>query len=243
MRYSVTFESANEIFPKSYHRLILFLQKTILSKYEKEEFYKKYEEKITNPKAFTFSTDLGECQFLQDKLIVKNKKFTVYYSFYDDFLGIAYYNSFLEEIKKVHKYLDNIYWISDIKYVPETTIEKEEMFVKAKSGIIVREHREKDNRKTIYHDISTDRGLEIFKENLKYQIQRDFENDDYLKNSNVEVAVIENKIVKVKFYNLVIPVNICKLYFQGDTNILKYIYLSGVSSLKSSGFSYFNIER
>ena len=103
------------------------------------------------------------------------------------------------------------------------------------SPIVVREHTG-DNKKTWYYSLNEEKGREIFKKNLKYQLLERFSEEGILDIEEVDFQVLGNKEVKVKHYGIEVLSNICKVKVQAKPYIVDYIYKSGVGSRKSVGF-------
>lgn len=86
----------------------------------------------------------------------------------------------------------------------------------------------------------TRRASVFFLENLKVQARLKF--PDKQKDIDVlQIKVLQNKEVKVKYYDIVILSNLATFELTGKNYLLEYFYQSGASSLKSAGFGMLDI--
>lgn len=232
MRIGIELKLEHELIDKDKNRMILHLLKSVFNKTDKE-LYKKYYE--TNcRKKFTFTTYLGrDVKFLKDYIHVPRRKINLNLSAYDDEEMTRIYNCFNNAKNKVFMIHDNTIRIGNIKVIEEREITSPMTF-KALSPISVREHNG-NNENTWYHNIETEKGNTVFLQNLEYQIQ-----DELGEDIDVKVKVINNKVIKVKHYGIVIPANKCEIELSCNEKQIEYLYKAGIGSNKSSGFGMLN---
>lgn len=235
MRFNVELILENENIPKDKNRIILSLLKHIYESYDKDYYKSLYEDEKSKIKNFTFSLYMPSCKFGREEIVIPDKKIILNFSTDDMRDGISFYNAALASKGKAYKIKDNSLTITKINMNREKAITNDYAIYSSMSPIVVREHKG-DNEKTWYYSLNEENGMEIFKENLKYQLLDSFGEERRLDIEEVEFKVLRNKEVKVKHYGIEVLSNICMLKIQAKPYILDYIYKSGIGSRKSSGF-------
>lgn len=241
MRFTVELLSDRNLIPKDKNRLVLSILKSCFSSYSQDYYKKLYETKENQIKDFTFSLYLGECKFLRDEILIPEKKIFLNFSTYSYEDGIMFYNSFLSNKGKEFNYKDNIIQIGKLSLKKEKPIYSNEVVFKTMSPIVVREHGG-NNKKTWYHSLGNNEGLEVFKENLKHQLIDTFADQGLKDFNDLDITVSNrNKEVKVKNYDIELLTNITKIKISGQPYILDYLYKAGIGSKRSSGFGMVDI--
>ncbi len=237
LRITLEFEINKEEIYKDKNRIFLSWLKFFMNKYDNRLYRELYENGALE-KDYTFSLYLKRgVKFERETILVPEKKIIMHFSCYDLQLGLSFYNIFMRSINVEHTYKDLI-----IKAV-KLNVDREEIFTndysefKTASPIIVREHKENNNNLTYFHDISTERGQEVFLKNLKAMLIKKFGEEAAIDIDLLSVEIIKSKMVTVRHYDINIPANLCALRINAKPYLLKYIYLSGnLSSMSSSGF-------
>lgn len=228
MRIGVELNLEHELIDKDKNRMILHLLKSLFEKYDKKLYRKYYD--IPKRKKFTFSLYLGkDIKFLREYIHIPRRKINLNLSAYDDEEMTRIYNCFENAKGKVFLISDNSIKIGNIKVLEEREIINNMIF-KTMSPISVREH-DGNNKNTWYYNIESEKGYEVFLNNLKYQIKEELDED-----IDINIKVLNNKLIKIKHYDIVIPANKCKLGMSGSLKQIEYLYKSGIGSNKSSGF-------
>lgn len=235
MRFNVELLLKNELIPKDKNRIFISLIKNNFKNYDKDYYNQLYEDVQNKMKDFTFSVYMGNSKFLREEILIPGKKIILNFSTSSMEEGIMFYNSFLQNKGKEYPIKNNLIKINKINLNLEKAIVEDKATYKTLSPISVREHSG-DNKKTWYHSLNDEKGKEIFKDNLKYQLVSKFSEDRILDIEEVEVEVLVNKEVKVKHYNIEVLGNICNIRIKGKPYILDYLYKSGIGSQRSSGF-------
>ena len=180
---------------------------------------------------------MPDCKFTREEIIVPEKKMILNFSTSNMLDGIMFYNSVNANIRKPYKIKENTITPTSINMTREKLITKDFAIFKTMSPIVLREHRG-DNKKTWYYSFSESKGRDIFLENLKYQLLREFGEERSLDIEEVEIEIAEERLktVKVKNYGIEILSNIGLIKLYAKPYILDYIYKAGVGSKRSTGF-------
>ncbi|NBI06185.1 CRISPR-associated endoribonuclease Cas6 [Senegalia massiliensis] len=241
MRFTVELELEKDRISKDKNRIILSLFKKAFSFYDKKYYKELYESKENKMKDFTFSLYMGSCTFLREEILIPEKKISLNFSTYNNKDGIMFYNSFLALKSKKINIQNNTITVKRINMVREKYITSNEVIFKTLSPIVVREHYG-DNSKTWFHSLKDKKGQEVFKNNLKYQLEKELGKEALVDIKNIEFTPANTmKMVKVKNYGIEIHSNIGKIKIKAKPYILDCLYKSGASSLKSSGFGMLEI--
>lgn len=241
MRFQVEILLENDMISKDKNRIILSIIKGCYSSYNKEYYNSLYENTQNKIKDFTFSLNLGDCEFLKEEILIPSKKIYLNFSAYNYEDGIMFYNSILHNKGKKYPINNNTFIIGRIVLVKEKVIYSNEVTFKTMSPIVVREHNG-DNKKTWYHSLCTEKGQAVFLENLKYQIRDVFGERVLYDLDYLSVEILEgHKDVKVKNYGIAVLSNIVKIKIKAQPYILDYLYKAGLGSKRGSGFGMVDI--
>lgn len=235
MRFNVELLLDNETIPKDKNRIILSFLKHIYESYDKDYYKSLYEDEENKMKSYTFSLYMPHCKFGREEIVIPDKKIILNFSTGDMKDGISFYNAILASKGKVYIIKENSLTITRINMNREKAITNDYAVYSSMSPVVVREHKG-DNEKTWYHSLNDEKGIEIFKDNLKYQLLDGFGEERRLDIEEVEFKILRNKEVNVKHYGIEILSNICMLEIQAKPYILDYIYKGGIGARKSSGF-------
>ncbi len=236
MRFGIEFILNKDKIQKDKNRVFISFLKNSLESYDKDYYEEFYSEEKNKIKDFTFSLYMGNCKFLRDEILIPDKKINLNFSTYRNEDGILFYNSFINNKDKNFKINDNEMKIKEINILREKIIYDDEAIFKTLSPLVSREHKG-DNKKTWYHSLKTEKGQDIFKENLIYQLVETFGESriDDFKDINIEISNNMHE-VKVKNYGIEVLGNIGKIRIRAKPYILEYIYKAGIGSKRSGGF-------
>lgn len=242
MRFCVELGIKNPYITKEKNKMIMHIMKLLFENVDSKKYMQLYEDEENKEKNFTFSTYLGRgVKFNRENIFVPEQKILLNFSTSDVSEGILFYNSFVENIGLEIPIEDNLVTIESIREGNVGLIEENVIF-STNSPIVVRQH-DGDNNETWYHDLNTKEGYEIFIENLRWQLRNNLKNVKENDIEDVKVKILENKIVKIKHYGIVIPSNLALINITAKAYIIDYLYKSGVGSRRSQGFGYLNIEQ
>lgn len=234
MRYQVTVSLNNDQIPKDKNRMFLSLIKHYVFKNDRHFFESIYVKGATKRKDFTFSLYMPECEFLRETIKIPNKKVFVNFSTSDLLTGIQFYNAMIHGRGKEYLYNGIAMKNEQVELKQEKVFKGKTAVFKTLSPCVVREH-DRETNKDWFHSLNSEKGKELFAQNLKYQLI-DSINDSIYDVDDIEVLFLENKEVKVKHYGIEVLANICMFEMSAKPYILEYFYKAGIGSFKSTGF-------
>src|SRR5699024_5222476 len=132
-----------------------------------------------------------------EEIIIPDRKIIWNFSTSDMNEGIFFYNAVLANKRKPYEIKNNAITINRVNMNKEKVITNNYAIYSTMSPIVARQHNE-DNKKTWYYSLDEEKGREIFKENLKYQLLDNFGEERKLDIEEVDFQVLRNKEVKVK---------------------------------------------
>lgn len=236
MRFTVELLLNENTIPKDKNRMILSLLKSVIESYDEEIYRDMYIENKTKRKNMTFSIYMKNAKFLRDTIEILDKRIILNISSSDLELAITIYNSFMLSKNKEIKLKDGLIIIpTKIQMKKKEIISDNYILVRTLSPICIRDHNG-NNKDTWYYSLDETKGEEIFLRNLRYQLLEEFGETRKIDIDNLRFEVLENKNIKIKYYDIVIPSNKAILKLSGKTYLLEYMLDSGILNLKSSGF-------
>lgn len=240
MRFAIELEFSKDLIQKDKNRLIISLLKKAFLNFNEDFYNRIYEEDKTLRKDFTFAIYLGNCEFLREEIKLQIPKAILNISTFNYIEGIMIYNSFHKLQKDKTECIfgeNNFVKVVSIKKVYETIVNKSSMDFKTLSPIVVKEHRRSLNdEQTFYHSIENEKGLENLNKFMKAILTEKFP-QKYKDILNLQITLKSNvKVVKVKNYGIVFPTSLCIINIKGNSELIDYIYKSGIGSKTNSGF-------
>lgn len=235
MRLKINLEFKEKKIDKDFRVKFLSLFKKSLQLNSEELFQKYY--KNSNEKLFTYSVNLGKLKFGKDFIEMDDDKGTLYFSTYDYEIAIDFYNSFLKSLHKEFKFGDNCVYMRNISMVKERILTENRVIFKLVSPLVIREHN-KETNKDWYLTIDTDRGIEILKKNLKFNLPNIF-GDKIVKDiDEMIIKPINFKKTVVLNKGQMIESSLGNVEVIASPYLLDYLYKAGISTSKSSfGFN------
>ncbi len=219
-----------------YRRLMLSFLKNALQRSDTQLFEAMYGTGVTKEKNFAFDIRLGRVQYLPDCVRLTNDKFTWEIVTPDYALGIDIYNALLNmKNVKYPAYNGNNIILKKSQMFNHKHYESESVLVRFCSGLCVRRHvkGEKD-RYFLYDDVEFEEQLLC---NLKLQL-KDSGITDFTKFS---LTPVNAKKIFSKTMGIVIPNSIGVFRLTGSTELINYLYQSGIGSRRNHGFGVFEI--
>lgn len=230
MRFAVALTLENEFIPKDKNRLILSFMKKAFKEYDQDYFNELY----SSPKRkdFTFSLYLGDCMFLDKRILIPEKRIILNFSSYNFQDGVMFYNAMLKQRFNPYKIANNSITATNINMVREKPVNSN--VFKILSPILVREHNN-NNKETRYHSLKTDKGVEVFRKNLEYQLIDSLGEKVVYDFKDIKIEPY-TKDVHVIHYSTPLLANIGYIKIKAPDYILNYLVKAGVGAKKSSGF-------
>lgn len=241
MRFKLFFELENKEMPLDYRRIFMSFIKKCFSEKDVSIFKKYYNEKDSIQKHFSFSINFGKCNFENKQIKLENNKILMILSSFDNEFAINFYNSVLNmKNKKFPLPNSNSMILSNINLEKEKWVNKNEMYFKIMSPIIIRKHEKKEN-KDFYYTLDNKESINVLKENIKYTLLKSEYNNLVKYVDNLEIDIFDFKKTVVLNYSAKIPVTLGVIKVKGNEMILDYLYKSGIGSKRSNGFGLVDI--
>ncbi|MDD3654835.1 MAG: CRISPR-associated endoribonuclease Cas6 [Desulfotomaculaceae bacterium] len=235
MRFKIEFETECEELPIDYRRKFLSYLKTAIRDYNQDLFAALYGG--NTPKSFCFSVYfLPEVTVAKDGITLHNKRFHVWFTTQDVLMGVHLINALMVRRNKWFPMADcNKLKVLSITKVRERHVTGNVVHFKILSPIVIRDHDEKEG-KDWYLTFEDDGFEEIWKRNLKSELQNTFGRDVSNDINALRLKPIHLKKTVVKNYGIFIPCTIGSLVMEGEKYLLEYLYKAGVGSRRSMGF-------
>jgi len=240
MRFCVELLLNKPSISKEKNKMIMHIMKLLFENTNEDMYKELYEGEENKEKNFSFSSYLGRgVKFNKDDIYIPDQKIILNFSTYDTREGILFYNSFVKNLGLEIPVEKNLVTINSIKEAPKGQIGENTIFTTG-SPIVVRNHKG-DNKKTWYYSLEDKEGYRVFMENLGFQLRSNLKGVKEEDIEEIRIRVLENKLVKVKHYGIVIPSNLGRLEISAKAYIVDYLYKAGIGSRRSQGFGYLNI--
>lgn len=236
MRFCLTMELKERVFPIEYRKVILSYIKNAISKCNDGKYYEKFF-KDTTQKDYCFSVILPKAKFSKDNIILETNEIKILISTDDNYkTGFILYNAFIAQKNKIYPLPNNNFMI-----LKSINNKKREEIINSKaifkttlgSGLCVRDHDKESNKDTyyVYND-------ESFREKLRLVLTNQLLTAGFTKEEAEEVKVnpIQCKKVVVKHYRRYIDITTGIFEIQGNSKSLQHFYDAGLGSRKSIGF-------
>lgn len=236
MRFTLTLELKEKVFPVEYRKLILSYIKNALSECNSGKYYDEFF-KDTIQKGYCFSVVLPKAKFNKDRIELEGNEIKILFSTEDkNKVGFILFSAFIGQKNKVYPLENNNFMI--LKNIKS---EKEEKIVNVKaifkttigSGLCVRDHDRQSNKDVYY--VYSDKE---FREKLQVILNNELIKAGFTKEEINEIKVnpIKCKKVVVKHYRQYIDTTTGMFEIQADNKILQHFYNVGIGSRKSAGF-------
>ena len=236
MRFALDLELHNSTLPIEYRKLVLSYIKNTLVKCNDGKYFDRFF-KDTNEKGYCFSVILPKSKFLKDQILLENKEIKIIFTTDDrSNAGFILFNAFISQKNKPYKLPNsNTMTLKSISQRKREEIVSNKAIFKTTigSGLCVRDHN-KESNKDKYFIFNEKEFREKFRNVLDRQLLGAGFTIDEIK--TLTINPIQCKKVVVKHYRRFIDTSVGIFELQGNSNILQYIYDSGIGSRKSSGF-------
>lgn len=237
MRIKIEFETGSKELPIDYRRKFISYLKGALEDYNRDLFVALYGEGHS-PKSFCFSIYFApEVTIAKDGITLHSKRFHVWFTTLDVLMGVHLVNAFMARRNKWFPMADSNNQLKalSITKVQEYPITTNIVRFKILSPIVIRDHDEKEGRDW-YLTFEDGDFEEIWKRNLKTELQKAFSRDVSGDINAMRIKPIHLKKAVVKSYGIYIPCTIGSLVIEGEKYLLEYLYKAGVGSKRAMGF-------
>lgn len=236
MRYKLYFNLENENISLQYRKSILSFIKNALKEYDEKQYKKFYNEKDNIIKPFTFAVFFKDSKFDGDNIIVNSKTMELNMSAEDYNTGIILCNAFNHQRNKKFSLNNNSMTLNNIVLLPEKQINNEEIIIKFLSPLVVRSRIDK---KDYYYSYKDKEFSDMLKINIRMQLKISDLPETIVEDFKIEP--INAKKTVIKFYEKQIESSIGTFKLTGNTELLNYLYKSGIGSKHSAGFGMFEV--
>jgi len=237
VRFEIKFETSNEHLPIDYRRKFLSYLKSAIKEYN-NDIYKALYGSGHTPKSFCFSIYFApKVVISKDDITLYSKRLHATFTTQDMLLGIHLVNALMARINKWFPLADsnNELKALSISKVQEALITTNSVLFKILSPVVIRDHNEKEGREW-YLTFEDDGFEEIWKRNLKTELQNVLVRDASSDVDALQIKSIDLKKTVVKSYGIFIPSTIGSLVMEGEKYLLEYLYKAGMGSRRAMCF-------
>ncbi|WP_028308586.1 CRISPR-associated endoribonuclease Cas6 [Desulfitibacter alkalitolerans] len=237
MRIKVEFETKKEGLPLEFRRKFISYLKSAFEDYSQDLFAALYGGGHA-PKSFCFSFYfLPQVTVAKDGITLDSKRFICNFTTRDIMMGVHLLNAFLGRRNRWVSLADwdNQLKVSDITKVQERPITGNIVAFKILSPVVIRDHDENADRD--WYLTFEDEGFEeIWKRNLKSELQNTFARDVGADVDALQIKPIYLKKTVVLHYGISIPCTIGSFVVKGEKYLLEYLYKAGMGSRRAMAF-------
>lgn len=238
MRYKLYYELENSKIDIQYRKNFLSFIKKSLYEYNQEYYKKLYNEKDCIIKPYSFAIFFNNPEFINNKVIIKDKKVQLNITIANMELAIIFYNAFNNQKSKKFSLENNSMILNNIVMLPENQINTNEIKIKFLSPLVVL-NKDRESKKDYFYSYGHEKFFETLKINIREELKISNLSEKLLEKFNIKM-VNARKIV-VKFYEKQIECTTGIFILSGDIELLNYLYKAGIGSKRSSGFGMFSI--
>lgn len=233
----LTFQTEYPTLPQDLDRLLVSFIKASAQNYSPEFFDALYSKDRSIIKPFTFSTYLPGARFVEDRILLGQPGFAMYFSDADLGQMIQFFNAF--RLMKMKKYpvSGNTMQLTSVMLQKRKEITDSEVIVKMSSSLIVRRHHQEDNSDQYYTFDQPEFGkalkenVEIFVQKLGLQVPTD----------TFAIMPLKGKKVVARVFGRPVDASIGAYKLTGSPELLNLLYLAGLGVRRSSGHGKFEI--
>lgn len=233
----LTFQTEYPTLPQELDRLLVSFIKASAQNYSQDFFDVLYDKDRSIIKPFTFSTYLPGARFVEDRILLGQPGFTMYFSDADLGQMIQFFNAF--RLMKMKKYpvSGNTMQLTSVMLQKRKEITDSEVIVKMSSSLIVRRHHQEDNSDQYYTFDQPEFGktlkenVEIFVQKLGLQVPTD----------TFAIMPLKGKKVVARVFGRPVDASIGAYKLTGSPELLNLLYLAGLGVRRSSGHGKFEI--
>lgn len=237
MRIKIEFQTECADLPIDYRRKFLSYLKDAVGDYNQDLYTALYGQGHS-PKSFCFSIYfVPEVTIAKEGVTLHSKRLLIWFTTRDVLMGVHLVNAFMARRNKWFPLADcnNKLKALSITKVQEYPITANAVRFKILSPIVIRDHNEKEE-KDWYLTFEDDGFEEIWKRNLKTELQNTFSRDVSGDVDALCIKPIHLRKTVVKSYGIYIPCTLGSLVLKGEKYLLEYLYKAGFGSKRSMGF-------
>lgn len=223
--------------PMELDRLLVSFIKASTSNYSTELYESLYDKTKSVIKPFTFSYHLPGASFKNDKILLKDNRFTMFFSNADLAQMIYFFNSF--QTMKFHNYpmKNNSMTLTSVRTQKLREIKETEVIIKMQSSLIVRRH-EIEMNKDYYYTCHDSEFETVLKENINFFLQK---LSIPISTDGFAILPIKGKKVVSNVFGRKVDTSIGIYKLCGSPELLNLLYQAGLGGRRSEGHGKFEI--
>lgn len=231
------FTLENPELPLELDRLLVSFIKASTNNYSTELYESLYDKTKSVMKSFTFSYFLPGASFKKDKILLKDNRFTMFFSNADLAQMILFFNSF--QTMKFHNYpmKNNSMTLTSVRTQKLQEIKETEIIIKLQSSLIVRRHDVEKNKDHYY--TCNDSEFEIvLKENINFFLQK---LSIPISTDGFTISPVREKKIVSNVFGRKVDASIGIYKLCGSPELLNFLYQAGMGTRRSEGHGKFEI--
>ena len=223
--------------PLELDRLLVSFIKASTSNYSTELYESLYDKTKSVIKPFAFSYYLPGGRFKDDKILLQETRFSMFFSNADLAQMILFFNSFKMMKFQHYPIKNNSMTLTSVRTRKLREIKETEVIIKLQSSLIVRRH-EVETNKDYYYTCDDSEFENVLKENINFFLQK---LSIPISTDGFGILPIKGKKIVVNVFGRKVDasIGIYKLY--GSPDLLNLLYQAGMGTRRSEGHGKFEI--
>ena len=237
IQFNLEFVLEKPELPLELDRLLVSFLKASLERASPKMFEQLYDKRRSVVKPYTFSYYLPGAKFKDEKIYLRQNKFSMFFSNADMEQTIYFFNGFKKILHQRYPMNGNSMELVRIKNVRRKEIKDPEIIVKMQSSLIARRHDVEENRDT-YYVYDHPEFSQVVKENVQTLIKRlgvDVSVEGF------EIVPIKGKKIVATIFGRKVDANIGIYKLSGSPELLTCLYRTGMGGRRSEGHGMWEI--
>ena len=223
--------------PLELDRLLVSFIKASTSKYSTEFYESLYDKTKSVMKPFTFAYYLPGGRFKDDKILLKDNRFTMFFSNADLAQMILFFNSFKMMKFQHYPIKNNSMTLTSVRTRKLREIKETEVIIKLQSSLIVRRH-EVDTNKDYYYTCDDLEFETVLKENINFFLQK---LSIPISTDGFAISPVKGKKIVANVFGRKVDASIGVYKLCGSPELLNLLYQAGMGTRRSEGHGKFEI--
>jgi CRISPR-associated endoribonuclease Cas6 len=187
-------------------------------------------------KEFTFSVYFGRATFGKQAITLENDHLILNISTANAELCKYLFNGLMSLRNQTFQWLQHTHvTVEQITIIPQQKITENQVFLKALSPLVVRDHN-KETNKDWFYSVEAPEFLEILKRNMTAKLIPLLGDYILYDIEELELIPVHMKKTVVRFYDRQMECSLGRFSLSGKPHLLNYLVQSGIGSLTGSGF-------
>lgn len=231
------FTLENPELPLELDRLLVSFLKASTSKYSTGFYESLYDKTKSVMKPFTFAYFLPGAIFKENKILLKDNQFTMFFSNADLAQMILFFNSFQTMKFQGYPMKNNSMTLTSVRTQKRQEIKETEIIIKLQSSLIVRRH-ETETNKDYYYTCNDSEFETVLKENIKFFLEK---MSLPISTDGFSVLPVKGKKVVANVFGRKVDASIGIYKLCGSPELLNVLYQAGLGARRSEGHGKFEI--